>query len=168
MALLLPMVSIASEIKFVGNWTIENSEDPFTDEKSVFVYTNPKGFSDELLVMSCRENQPRIFLFSSTGIFTNYYGKFGTSKLSGTPVIYRIEKEAPIETKWENLIPYEDHEYRYKTTSPSDSVRLIENLLNKESFVVRIWDYDDDAHTYEFDVTGIEEAVRPIREDCGW
>jgi type VI secretion system protein VasI len=36
-----------------------------------------------------------------------------------------------------------------------------------DSFIARTTPYDENASTATFDLTGIEEAVKPLRETCG-
>lgn len=48
------------------------------------------------------------------------------------------------------------------------SIPLIKKMFGHEKMVVEITPYRETAVTMEFTIKGLEEAIKPLREACGW
>ena len=52
--------------------------------------------------------------------------------------------------------------------SGETAIPLIRDLLGASTLTVRMTPYSDEPISAAFDVRGITEAIKPIREECGW
>ena len=48
------------------------------------------------------------------------------------------------------------------------SIPFIKSMFGKESLVLRYTPYNDNIKTAEFNIAGLEEAIKPLRKACGW
>lgn len=52
--------------------------------------------------------------------------------------------------------------------SGSKSIPLIKEMFGHDKMIVQITPYQKGPVTMEFTIKGLEEAIKPLREACGW
>jgi len=48
------------------------------------------------------------------------------------------------------------------------SIPVIKQMIGKEKIVVRMTPYSESPFTATFNIAGLAEAVKPLREECRW
>lgn len=52
--------------------------------------------------------------------------------------------------------------------SGGSSIPFVKQMMGAKRLVIRVTPYSESAITATFDITGAEEAVKPVRENCKW
>lgn len=140
-----------------GDWEVERSADPLSDETQVFFMlmagegTNSYGRSPALMV---RQQGGELDVY----IVWNEYLSEDRQR-----VTYRIDGEDPETLRWNVSTD------NTATFFPSGDLELVRNLLDADTFVVRTIPYNESPITVTFDVRGFEAAARQFEDDLpGW
>jgi len=144
-------------------WTVRSTQSEMTDDTTVTLTVDTEdalrcGFtpSTATLVLRCQENTTVIYINTSCHL-TSGVGGYGR-------VTYRFDDN-----------PSETREFRDSTNNRSlglwgggKSIPLIKKMFSHSSALFRFTPYGDNAVTARFDVSGLEEAITPLREACHW
>ena len=79
-------------------------------------------------------------------------------------VTYRLDKE---KAKIKQMDVSNDNE-TLGLWSGSKSIPLIKEMFGHDKMIVQITPYRETPVTMEFTIKGLEEAIKPLREACGW
>lgn len=148
-----------------GAWAIKISVSPLDDSTAVFITTRSEnvhksrsGREETLwLYLRCMEN--------TTSAYIDFAGEFMASGASDTvPLTYRIDKE---EAKTVRLTESNSHE-SLGWWSGSTAIPFIKDLIGKEQLYVRAMPYNESLVDGTFELDGLEQAIKPLREACHW
>jgi len=56
----------------------------------------------------------------------------------------------------------------FAITNPEDIVPLIKGMFFQQRLVLRAYPFSSPQQTIEFDISGIEQRIEPLREACSW
>jgi type VI secretion system protein VasI len=76
----------------------------------------------------------------------------------------RIDDEPAETSQWDISTNYEAVG-RWRGAS---AIPLIKRMLRKGRLIARITPYGENPETVVFDIRGLEEAVKPLRDACSW
>lgn len=138
-----------------GNWRSNVTTNPLDDSKTVTLsLSSQKGGSrfDErpTLIVRCQSN--------TTEMYINWHEYLGNE----AEVISRIGDE-PAQTKWWSIST--DH---VATFYPGNKIAFLKQLMNVDKFVAQVTPYNESPVTAVFEISGLEEAIIPLRESCSW
>lgn len=102
------------------------------------------------IVIRCSEKE--------TDFYVNWDMFIGINNVEMT---HRIDKEKAKTTYWNTST---DH----TATFSNKPIAFVKSLYGHKNLVLRITPYNSNPRTAEFDITGIEEIIKPIAEECGW
>jgi len=146
-------------------WRIEESVSLLDDSPTVVVSTDsenwvPDRFGGQVgpanLIMRCMENRTNVF-FRLNGAFLADSGGFGNVTLridDGSPINIGMSASTNNEALgiWEGNI----------------AIGFIRPMLGAERLLIRITPFNESPVDLAFPLAGIEEAIAPLREACGW
>lgn len=151
--------------KRTGPWLTDIEKSEFKDTTDVFMITASKGrtqcktggkIQPIALHLRCMENTTAIVISGDCHL-TSGHGGYGV-------VDIRIDDDNSFQESMEA-----------STTGAAlghwaggTSIPLIKRLLGAESVLMRFTPYGMNPKTVEFDVSGLDEAIKPLRESCGW
>jgi type VI secretion system protein VasI len=137
-----------------GAWTMLDEINPLDDSRTLAAglqSTSTTSGGPVLLAMTCRSGM--------TGLVINWGDYLGPEAI----IVTRIDSDEPaFPLRWELSADSQ------QTVYPYDVVALIELLLAADRFVVQATPYNENPVVAVFDLAGIQNAIRPIREGCGW
>jgi type VI secretion system protein VasI len=114
------------------------------------------GREKATMVIRCQEHATSLYLIIGDHFLADIQGY--------DEVTYRIdEKKAATKTFGVST----DHK-ALGLWSGGSSIPFVKQMLGRERLVVRVTPYNESAITATFDISGAEEAVKPVREICKW
>ena len=146
------------------NWVLVENRSKLDDSVSYVIMAISDEKVDETeglggygnIGIVCSKNATRI-LFHVGSHYLSDTGKYNR-------LTYRFDKEKP------NTISMGVSEdgTALGLWSGSTSIPLIKKMFGHEKMVVEITPYRKTAVTMEFSISGLEEAIKPLRESCKW
>jgi len=138
----------------IGNWYVNEKEDPITDERILTLYTNSKESqkfnygrkTGKLLIRSTNRNLE---------LFVNWGGFITTQS---TKVTYQIGDNEPKSEYWTMST---DH----KATFSRRSIKIVKEMRYEKRSLFRVTPYGDSPITYSFDITGLDSIINQYTED---
>lgn len=136
-------------------WTVEFLVDPLTDERSaraVLPALEGQGVDESPVqfIVECRSGR--------TGVLLDWGQPVG----DGGTIMLRLDSDEPQETFWEMARNRTTAHYR------SDGAPLVRAITPRRRMVARVAPSGREPVTAIFDLTGMPEAMAPVREACGW
>lgn len=147
-----------------GNWKVDEETSKIDDSKRVFI--NLKSSEkvrgkfgrpiDVQLMLTCREGK------------TDAYFIFGDHFMSDNAqwgiVTYRIDKQP---AKKKRMAGSTDHK-ALGLWSASEAIPFIRELFSGSSLFVQATPYSENSISAEFNITGLEQAIKPLQAACKW
>ncbi len=139
----------------VGAWQVSDKTNPLDDSRTVtldLAATSGRSVYGKpiVLVLRCQSHKTEVFI--GWGSYLGEEAKVTTRVGSG-------------ESKTKNWGVSTDHT---ATFYHSDPVAFIQELMAADRFVAQVIPYNESPITAVFDLTGLQTAVKPLRDDCAW
>ena len=137
-----------------GKWSVNIDTNPLDDSTTVTAILTAESGADYLgrkvaLIARCKSN--------TTDLYINWQDFLA----SNTTVISRIGKNSAETYKWSSSTDQTATFHR----NPIDHLR---KMFGEESYVAQITPYNSSPTTAIFDISGIENALRPLMNTCEW
>ncbi len=140
------------------NWNVRTDTSKLTDETNVYITTSSidpikNQFGQRIsptLILRCAEN--------TTNLFVTWEMFLGTDTIEITE---RIDKEKVKKSTWTIST---DHKASFKR-QPIDFIKKLEG---KQVLLLELTPYGESPRMVEFDITGIEEVITPLKNACNW
>lgn len=140
--------------KEYSDWVVNITESPLNDSKEVTMMKFSEGFEDTrspaVLMLRCQRNK--------TDAFISWNEYIGSDNMR---VAYRIDKEGAKNVWW-------NASSNGQASFIPKSISFIKSLEGKESIYVEAEKYRGGRVAATFNISGIEEAIKPLREACSW
>lgn len=141
-----------------GKWVIDESTSPIDDSKKVTLLLDAESSirnmfttSTPTLILRCSENKTEAYI--NWGVFIGSLN---------TEVLTRFDKE---KAKIQNWSASTDNK---ATFVPGNNVTFIKNLINHQTLFTQVVPFNENPVTTSFDLTGLNEAIKPLRDACHW
>lgn len=146
------------------DWSVRTDVSPLDDSKSVYLTvtsTSPiMGRYGRLetgtLFIRCFEN--------TTSLFTVWGGHFMSDNRGGGRVDYRIDDNSAAHVSMQES---SDNE-ALGLWNGGASIPFIKRLFGGETIFMRASPFNESPVEMTFNISGLEEAIEPLREACGW
>lgn len=147
-----------------GNWQVTQEKSKIDDTSNVFLQlrstepvVNRYGRQEYLILwIACREKQ--------TSLYIIFGGHFMASLNTGGDVVYRVDKRPAQKKSFREL---NDHKALGLWTA-GEAIPFVRNLFDGSVLYVRTTPHSESSVSGEFNITGIEEAIKPLSEACSW
>ena len=147
-----------------GKWEVREETSKISDKRNVFVSVDSNEplrgrFGQKrpaTLMITCRE--------SKTDCYIVFGGHFMSSLQGAGKVTYRVDKKP---AKHRQFTESNDHQ-ALGLWSSGASIPFVRELLGGDRLFVEATPYSESAVTAEFDIGGLEEALRPLMAACAW
>jgi len=148
-------LGLSADIGENGNWRVNVTVNPLNDSKTVsLVVDGSRGSArwNEIiyLIITCQDKE--------TNLYISWSDYLGTK----ANVLTRIGNEEATSQEW--LLSTDKKSSFYPTNVPD----FIKTLFGNDKFVAQITPQNEIPVTASFDITGTENAIKPLRETCGW
>lgn len=141
-------------IKGKGKWDVSIEKNPIDDSKTIAVSIDAssgksKWMKPVTLVLRCMSKKTEVYIS---------WGEFlGSDSIS---VLTRMGDSPAVTSEW-NLSSDKTASFH-----PGDNVAFINDLVKVKKFAAQVTPYDSNPITALFDVTGAENATKPLFETC--
>lgn len=140
-----------------GAWDASSSTSPVDDSTTILLSLsalNPVssrvGGVTPRITIRCKQNQTDFIVHWSTFINND-----------DTAVLTRIDKDKAQTTSWNVSTDY-------VSTFARNPIPLIKSMQGKSTLIVGVTPHSSSPLIAEFDITGIREAIKPLRKTCNW
>lgn len=140
-----------------GDWKVSIETSPIDDSRNVFLMLDSKesvstigGPNHPTLVLRCKEKKTTAYIAWGT-----YLG------LDETTVLTRLDDQPAARSEWNISTDREATFHR----SP---VAFAKSLLGKQRFLAQVTPYGENPALVTFAISGLDEALKPLRSACGW
>lgn len=146
-------------------WSVSTSKSEFKDTTDVIlrvVSDNALGCSrygetdSAVLIIRCSENSTAMYIVTGCHL-TSGHGGYGK-------VEYRFD-EKPAGSR--NFNASTDNR-ALGLWSGSRSIGLVKQMFDADKALFRFTPFNENSVTARFTITGLEEAIKPLRKECGW
>lgn len=142
-----------------GNWKISTDISPIDDSKDVTVAVNADQpvqgqFQQAVmptLVIRCAQRKTNVYI---------YWGLY--LGLNTTDVLTRLDKERAITTSWDLSTNNE------AVFVDGNAVAYAKGLIGHQQFLAQVTPYDANPVMAIFNISGLGQAIKPLREACHW
>lgn len=146
------------------NWSVRTDTSRIDDSRSVFLSTGALDpYMDDygtqrapILTVRCMEN--------TTSLIINFDGDYMSDSRYWGPVLLRVDDH-----------PASEHDMQVSTDNHAlglwrggAAIPAIKSLLGGERLLVRATPVSSSAITVEFNISGLDQVIAPLREACGW
>lgn len=144
------------------DWSTRTKTNPLTDLTDVFLSVTANetiqcGYETErpMLFLRCQDNTTTAFMV--TDCFMSDVQGYGS-------VRYRVDKQSE---KKRNFKSSTDNMalglWSYNRSRP-----FIDHLQSGDKLIMQYTPYNDSPVLSTFDISGLEQALKPLRKECGW
>jgi type VI secretion system protein VasI len=145
----------AARIEGVGKWQVSDRTNPIDDSRTItLVLTADSGrsrFGNPIaLILRCQSN--------TTELYINWHSFLGRE----ANVLTRLGNEDAVTNRWSLSTDSQ------ATFHPRGAIDFIKQMLQSTRLVAQVTPYSESPITAIFDTTGLENAITPLRETCGW
>lgn len=157
-------VSTTAVVPTKSEWAVHTTTSPVDDSKNVFLQvTGTNGITDQYgretkitLTLACRENV--------TAAILNFGGLFMSDIQGAGRVTYRVDT-LPAQTK--SFSESNNHE-ALGLWNGGTSIPWIKSLFGGTKMYVEATPYSENVVSDHMPIAGLEEAIAPLRDACGW
>ncbi len=138
----------------VGQWVVSADINPVDDSKTVTLLLRSDSGKNRwgkspLLIVRCMSN--------STSMIINWSAYLGRE----AEVLTRVGANKAATTRWALSTDSQ-------ATFHPQPIAFLKQLLAETKMVAQITPYNESPVTAVFDTRGLENAIKPLRETCGW
>ncbi len=146
-----------------GDWRVRTETSKIDDSTNVWVsllsheQTNcPYKRGSHSIYMACRENTTSLWI---------HFGDCFMSSIQGKGrVTYRLDSE---KAQIQNFRESNDN-MALGLWSGGQAIPFIKKMMDHDRLIIRATPFSDSTVTAEYRISGLDEAVAPLREACGW
>ena len=147
----------------VGKWEVSSTTSKIDDSKNVYLRLEADNevlgrYGDRVRVtmtVTCRENV--------TSLWFNFGGHFMSDYQYGT-ITYRVDDKKAKRKKFRESTNNE----ALGLWNGGSSIPFLKLIMSGKHLLVRATPYSESAIDSEFEIAGLENALKPLREACGW
>lgn len=137
-----------------GKWSVEIKVNPIDDSKTVtLILVADDGKSrwnrPVVLLARCLSNETDLLIG-----WNDYLGREAS-------VLTRVGSEEAVTRRWTMSTDS-------KATFHPQPIAFIKSMMEADSLVAQVTPYNDSPVTAVFDIKGLSEAIKPLRETCNW
>lgn len=137
-----------------GKWNVSVEINPIDDTKMVALRLEAESGSNRwgkpiVLVARCKSN--------STDLFISWHDYLG----SEANVLSRVGTNKALTARW-------DMSTDSQATFHPGAISFLKEMLRSTKMVAQVTPYNENPVTAVFDTTGLANAIKPLRETCGW
>ena len=149
-----------------NSWIIRIETSAMTDEKNVFMYAESKEDINcstyktpqpATLTVRCMENTTAVIYNAACHLTSSRYSSYGD-------ITYRLDDSSANTTGFEAST----NNRALGLWSGRKAIPFVKAMFGRNQMLMRVTPYSESAHTATFDISGLEDAIAPLREACHW
>lgn len=150
--------TITEPINGENSWSVREKTSEIDDSKSVYLSLESKdaiigSYSEQTptIIIRCVENKTQAYV--NIGAYLGY---------QGVKVTTRFDKDKAKTKRWSLSTDGKAVFVR------GGNIKWIKELMKHETLTMRVAPYNEGNQTFSFDIVGLEDAIKPLREACHW
>lgn len=138
----------------IGKWEVSSDVNPIDDSKTVFLAlyadSGENRWGDKVfMVARCKSNKTDFYIG-----WNDYLG-------GKANVLARVGDKKASTSEW-------SMSSTKKATFHPQPVELLKEMLESTTFVAQVTPYNENPITAIFNTSGLNNAIKPLRETCNW
>lgn len=158
-----PLITPAKDV--AGKWQLRTTTSKLTDDKNITLFLASEetvncGWNrgDKIdLILRCQEKKTSMYFNTGCHMTSSDYNDYGD-------VTYRLDSD---KARKVGMAESTDNK-ALGLWSGGKSIPVIKQMLGKDEMVVRMTPYGQSPFTATFKITGLSEAIEPLRKECNW
>lgn len=147
------------------NWHVAIKKSPVDDSTTVILSTESKDFipgrhknrpSRPTLIVRCLEN--------TTAAYINFDGHHMADIQNYGRVTFRVDKQKAFTRSMDGSTDNRS----LGLWGGGSAIPLIKKLIGGESLLIQATPYSESSMTFTMDISGLDEAIKPLRKACNW
>lgn len=146
-----------------GDWIVDVEKSVMDDSTNVFLYlrsheqTNcPYKDESHTVAIACRENE--------TNLWFRFGGCFMSDIQGKGRITYRLDSDQARKKSFRES----NNNMALGLWNGGQAIPFIKGMFGHERMIVRAQPFSDSQVTGHYNIAGIEEAIKPLREACNW
>lgn len=147
-----------------GDWRVQIDQSPVDDSKTVVLISKTK---DALPGRFGKESSPSLVLRclrNTTSAYINFDGYHMADIQGYGKITFRVDKNKAFSRNTD--VSTDNKALGF--WSGGSAIPFIKQLLGGETLLVQATPFSESPLTFSIDISEIDEAVKPLRETCGW
>lgn len=148
-----------------GEWSIRSETSAMTDDTDVYltvesmdpIYCSWNRGERVTLMLRCQENTTSIIFITGCHMTSSRYNDYGD-------VTYRLDDEDPQVRGFEEST----NNRALGLWRGAQAIPFIRAMLDNQRLLARMTPYSENPMEMEFNISGLEEAIVPLRDACNW
>jgi len=148
----------------VSQWSLRSEKSDFKDTTDVYLSTDSadavacgfQGSQPITLFLRCTENTTALILTTHCHVASGFYG-YGK-------VEYRLDNQ---KAQKRNFDASTDNS-SLGLWNGRAAISLIKSMLSAETLLVRFTPFNENPVSARFNISGLEQAIEPLRKSCKW
>lgn len=149
-----------------GKWGVRVEKSEFKDTTDVFMSVASEapincgrisGPAYAQLYLRCHENTTAIYISTQCHLASSRYNSYGDVEI-------RIDDNASRTVPMDSSTSNDSLGF----WSGGQAIPLIKSMLDGDILLTRFTPFSESPVTARFEISGISEAIKPLRESCGW
>ena len=153
----------ATKSQKASAWTVSEDQSKLDDSKTVVVSLESEdalqkrfgGSEKASLIIRCQENSTSVYFIMADHFLSSIQG-YGD-------VTYRLDSEKP-----KTIGMSESTDNKALGLWGGSAVGFVKKMLGHDSMVVRLTPFNESPITTTFAISGLDEAIKPLRAACKW
>lgn len=154
---------VKEEVVGSGDWKVRIETSKIDDSKNVYLtlysedQTNcPYKSGRHSIHVACRENQTNMWVI---------FGQCFMSSIQGRGrVTYRLDSEKAATRSFHES----NDNMALGLWEGSTAIPFLKKMIGHDRMIIRATPFSDSTVTGEYNISGLEEALHPLREACNW
>lgn len=158
----LPKIEQETPRKGSGKWQVQKETSPLDDSTNVYLSiranNSVKGWLDQYtptLQIRCKENTTDAYVVVGMSI-ANTYGQYNTAKIT-----LRFDKTKAFDIRMGESTDGEAVFFL-------EPIKMIKRMIQHDKFLFQFTPFNSSPAITTFDLTGLNEAIKPLRKHCNW
>lgn len=160
-----PVVEALASALTGAQWNVRKETSAMTDRANVYIHVESNevincGWNSGArirMVARCMENTTALIFQTGCHMTSSRYNSYGD-------IQYRIDSEPARTVSGDEST----NNRALGLWNGGASIPVIEQMFGKSQLIAKMTPFSENPFTATFDITGIEEAITPLREACGW
>lgn len=141
-----------------GKWLVSTKKSPINDSTNVVLYLS----AEESIRSGYNTVTPSLFIRCSEGKTNAYISWDLYLGLESTMMLTRLDKESAVTKAWSIST---DNKAVFVSGS---NVAFAKQLMEHQSLLAQITPYGESPVMANFDLVGLTDAIKPLRDACKW
>lgn len=149
----------------VGRWQVREERSKLTDKPEVVMHVPSEetincGWNNGdkvYLMVGCKDDRTVVVFNTGCHMASSEYSNYGQ-------IEYRIDQEKAQKVNGEASTDNRT----LGIWRGSKSIPIVKQMLGKSTMIARMTPYGENPFTATFNISGLEEAIKPLRAACKW